>query len=161
MATDRNFTDILLDYNNKNVGNVTSVAVSGDGINPATTYYYRVRAVNTSGQSLSSNRISTDLPIWIKNALEASDYAHVKYDAEENKISFDQDVKLKDTLVLQADEATIWAVISSLPPPESLLFLLQIGRRYPSRLRIAVVEAVSLPEVPEAVQAQPEARQSV
>ncbi len=106
VATDRNFTDILLDYNNKNVGNVTSVAVSGDGINPATTYYYRVRAVNTSGQSLSSNRISTDLPIWIKNALEASDYAHVKYDAEENKISFDQDVKLKDTLVLQADEAT-------------------------------------------------------
>lgn len=106
VATDRNFTNILSDYNNKDVGNVTSVEVSGTNINANTTYYYRVRAVNNSGQSLSSNRISTDLPYWIKNALEASDYAHVKYDAEENKISFDQDVKLKDTLILQAGEAT-------------------------------------------------------
>ena len=106
VATDRNFTNILSDYNNKDVRDVTSVAVSGSSINANTTYYYRVRAVNNNGQSISSNRISTDLPDWIKNALEASDYANVEYDAEENKISFDQDVKLKDTLILQADEAT-------------------------------------------------------
>ena len=106
VATDRKFTSILSDYNNKNVGKVTRVEVSGNNINAETTYYYRVRAVNDNGQSLSSNRISTDLPIWLKNALADTDYANVEYDAERNKITFKQDVELKDTIVLPTEDAT-------------------------------------------------------
>lgn len=106
VATDRKFTSILSDYNNKNVENVTSVEVSGNDIHPDTTYYYRVRAVNENGQSLSSNRISTDLPLWLKNALADTDYANVEYDAETNKITFKQDVELKGTLVLPTEDAT-------------------------------------------------------
>ena len=106
VARDRKFTDILSDYNNKDVGNATSVVVSGNNINADKTYYYRVRAVNDKGQSLSSNRISTDLPIWLKKALADTDYGNVEYNAEENKITFKQDVQLKDTLVLPTDEAT-------------------------------------------------------
>ncbi|MDY3819649.1 MAG: Ig-like domain-containing protein, partial [Lachnospiraceae bacterium] len=106
VATDRKFTSILSDYNNKDVSNVTSVAVSGNNINAETTYYYRVRAVNENGQSLSSNRISTDLPLWLKNALADTDYANVEYDAETNKITFKQDVELQGTLVLPTEDAT-------------------------------------------------------
>lgn len=107
VATDRKFTHILADYNNKEVGNVTSFKVSGTGISPDTTYYYRVRAVNSSGQSLSSNRISTDLPIWLKSALAEKDYDKVTYDAETNKVTFNEDVILNNTIVLPAEDATV------------------------------------------------------
>ena len=46
-------------YNNKNVGNTTSTAVSVPNIGNQT-YYYRVRAVSSSGQSLSSNVITVN-----------------------------------------------------------------------------------------------------
>ena len=61
VATDENFTNIIDGYNNKNVGTDTSINVSvpNDGNRH---YYYRVRAVNDSGQSLSSNVISLDVP---------------------------------------------------------------------------------------------------
>lgn len=106
VATDRKFTSILNDYNNKDVGNVNSFKVE-NSIDANTTYYYRVRAVNSNGQSLSSNRISTDLPIWLKNALESSDYANVTYDAETNTVTFGGDVTLKGTITLPTDDTTV------------------------------------------------------
>ena len=107
VATDRKFINILTGYNNKKVGNVTSFKVSGTDISPDVTYYYRVRAVNSSGQSLSSNRISTDLPIWLKSALAEKDYDKVTYDAETNKVTFNEDVILNNTIVLPAEDATV------------------------------------------------------
>lgn len=107
VATDRKFTNILSDYNNKGVGNITSVKVEGSNIYPNTTYYYRVRAVNSSGQSLSSNRIATDLPIWLKNALDSRDYANVTYDVENNTVTFGKDVTLNDTITLPTDDTTV------------------------------------------------------
>ena len=65
VATDENFTNIVSDYNNKNVGNTTSASVSVPSIGNQK-YYYRVRAVNSSGQSLSSNVISFDVPAALK-----------------------------------------------------------------------------------------------
>lgn len=107
VATDRKFTNILNDYNNKYVENVTSVKVVGSDILPNTTYYYRVRAVNNSGQSLSSNRISTDLPIWLKNALEDTDLNKVTYNAETNTVTFGSNVALKDTIMQPTDDTTV------------------------------------------------------
>lgn len=107
VATDRKFTNILSDYNNKVVEDVTSVKVEGSNIDPNTTYYYRVRAVNSSGQSLSSNRISTDLPNWLKAALNSSDYDKVTYNAETNTVTFGKDVTLKDTITLPTDDTTV------------------------------------------------------
>ncbi|MGN0341710.1 MAG: Ig-like domain-containing protein [Roseburia sp.] len=107
VATDRKFTQILSDYNNLNVENVQKYTVSGTGINADTVYYYRVRAVNDKGQSLSSNRVSTDVPIWIKNALKDEDQDKVEYDAETNKVTFKEDVTLKDTIVLPESDKTV------------------------------------------------------
>lgn len=42
-------------YNNRNVGNVTSFVVNG--LNPNTTYHYRVRAENSAATSVNSNVI--------------------------------------------------------------------------------------------------------
>jgi hypothetical protein len=68
------FASFVTGYNNLNVGNVASYTVSGLYSN--TTYYYRVRAVNSIGTSASSNRITTatavalaptitlDNPVW-------------------------------------------------------------------------------------------------
>lgn len=105
VATDRKFTK-LTSYNNKAVGNVTSCPVSLD-VSPDVTYYYRVRAVNDKGQSLSSNRISADLPSWLKNALDSGDYTNVTYDAETNTVTFKRDVPLKDTITLPTDDTTV------------------------------------------------------
>ncbi len=56
VATDNAFTNFVSGYNNKNVGNVTSDNVTG--LTASTTYYYRVRAYNSSDQSSNSNSIS-------------------------------------------------------------------------------------------------------
>jgi parallel beta-helix repeat protein len=50
------FSSYIIGYQNLNVGNVISKNVSG--LNPYTTYYYRVRAYNTSGIGDTSNIIN-------------------------------------------------------------------------------------------------------
>ena len=56
VSTDIGFTSFATGYNNKDVSNVTSVAVTGLSAN--TPYWYRVRAYNTSGTSDNSNTIN-------------------------------------------------------------------------------------------------------
>ena len=65
VATDEGFSNIVSSYNNQNVGNVTSANVTVPNIGNQT-YYYRVRAVNANGQSLSSNVITVSVPASLK-----------------------------------------------------------------------------------------------
>jgi titin len=61
VAGDAGFTGIITGYDDKNVLNVTNYTVSG--LTAGTTYYYRVRAYNGTGASVSSNPISlTTIP---------------------------------------------------------------------------------------------------
>src|SRR5207249_1978837 len=57
VATDIDFTSFVAGYNDLNVGNVTSEAVTG--LTPGETYYYPVRDVDVGGTSGDSNTIST------------------------------------------------------------------------------------------------------
>jgi len=56
VATDSGFNNFVSGYNNRNVGNVTTYSVTG--LSASTTYYYRVRAYDSSNQSSNSNTIS-------------------------------------------------------------------------------------------------------
>ena len=56
VATDNLFTNFVTLNNNKNVGNVYSISVSG--LSSGTTYRYRVRAANSCNTSVNSNTIS-------------------------------------------------------------------------------------------------------
>ena len=63
VATDSSFANMLSGYSNKDVGNVTEYKV--EGLTEGTTYYYRVRSANNSGQSLSST-VRTAVPRFKK-----------------------------------------------------------------------------------------------
>ena len=61
VSTDNSFTVFLSGFNNKDVGNVTSINVPG--LNANTNYYYRIRAYNLCGTSINSGTIiATTLP---------------------------------------------------------------------------------------------------
>lgn len=57
VATNSGFTSFLSGYNNQNVGNLTSVALSN--LDACTDYYYRVRAVAACGTSVNSNTVNS------------------------------------------------------------------------------------------------------
>ncbi len=62
VATDSGFTNFVTNYFNKDVGSITSAAVTG--LSGNTTYYYRVRAYNADGTSVNSNTSSVlTLPV--------------------------------------------------------------------------------------------------
>jgi uncharacterized protein (TIGR02145 family) len=56
VATDAGFTTFVPGYNNQNVGNVTTINVTG--LTCVTTYYYRIRAYNACGTSANSTAIT-------------------------------------------------------------------------------------------------------
>jgi phosphodiesterase/alkaline phosphatase D-like protein len=56
VASDLAFTTFVSGFNNLSVGNVLTYTVTG--LTPTTTYYYRVRASNSSGTSGNSNTIT-------------------------------------------------------------------------------------------------------
>lgn len=76
IATDTGFNNFLDGFNNKDVGNVTSVNVSN--INSNENYYYRVRALNAAGISSNSNVISVntlaEVPVLSKLETGALNY---------------------------------------------------------------------------------------
>ena len=107
VATDRNFTNILTSYNNTNVGNVTSYKISS-GISADKTYYYRVRAINDKGQSLSSNRIATGLPEWARSAGITEEEA--EYNPETGALIVNKSVNLTGPINIPSGESTIISI---------------------------------------------------
>lgn len=73
VSTNTAFANYLPGYQNLDVGNTTNRLVSG--LNPVTTYFYRVRAYNSDGTSANSVAINvtTDLPPPVLGALRAGD----------------------------------------------------------------------------------------
>lgn len=107
IATDPNFTNILKDYNNKEVGNVTSYNVKSTAnsvLDPDAVYYYRVRAKNDQGQSISSNRVATALPEWLGAAMDPADHSKVTFDLDTNTAIFDESVSLVDSIKVPSGE---------------------------------------------------------
>lgn len=56
LSTDPLFGSFVTGYQNRSVGNVTTLAIAG--LDPGVDYYYRVRAVNACGTSGNSNTIT-------------------------------------------------------------------------------------------------------
>lgn len=102
VSEDKNFTSFVGNYNNYNVGGGTSAVVTG--LDKNKTYYYRVRARNSNGQSLSSNRIATGVPKWASDAGITDEEA--TYDVESNTLTINRDVSLTNTITVPSGETT-------------------------------------------------------
>lgn len=79
VATDAGFTSFVSGFNDLNVGNVTTASVTG--LTAATTYYYRVRAVDASGTSASSNTITQDTLAAAPTATASTSVTDVTFSA--------------------------------------------------------------------------------
>ncbi|MCB0736112.1 MAG: T9SS type A sorting domain-containing protein [Bacteroidetes bacterium] len=62
VATDANFENLVGDYVNKDIGNVTSLVIN----TTEPTVYYRVRTYNAQGQSANSNTIVVDVAMGVQ-----------------------------------------------------------------------------------------------
>nr|WP_288833324.1 T9SS sorting signal type C domain-containing protein [uncultured Flavobacterium sp.] len=70
VATDASFASIVPAYNNLNVGNVTNYGITG--LNPVTTYYYRVRALGCSTSASSATMSISTLAVAIPSTASPS-----------------------------------------------------------------------------------------
>lgn len=82
VSTANDFSSFVSGYNDLNVGNVTTAAVTG--LTGGTTYYFRVRAVNASGTGANSNTITTLTVPAAPVATAASTIATTSFDANWN-----------------------------------------------------------------------------
>ncbi|MES2141166.1 MAG: fibronectin type III domain-containing protein [Bacteroidota bacterium] len=86
VATDAGFTALLPGYSSLNVGNNTTINVTGLVAN--TTYYYRVRALNGCSTSLNSSTISVSTTAPISpTALAASNFTCTSLNANWGAVS--------------------------------------------------------------------------
>ncbi len=75
VSTSPTFSTLLSNYNNRNVGNVLSLQITG--LVASQTYYYRIRAVNAAGVSASSNTINVPFPECPPGDFEVTTQAQV------------------------------------------------------------------------------------
>ncbi len=85
VATDIAFTSLVSGYDNLGVPVITSNIISG--LNSGTNYYYRIRAVNSSGTSGNSNIIATLTMPASPNALGATNITQTSFTANWNLCS--------------------------------------------------------------------------
>ena len=97
VSTNSGFTTFVSGYNNLDVGNGLSYVLTG--LNPGTTYYYRVRANNSCGTSPSSSSMSfatSPIPITAPVVTNADniqcDYAMLNWNQAPNATGFYLDI---------------------------------------------------------------------
>ena len=85
VSTTSDFSSLLTDYNNKDLGNVTSFNVSS--LNANTQYYYRVRASNSTTTTSSSNTISVITLLTSPIAIPATNISTTGFTAKWNRLT--------------------------------------------------------------------------
>ncbi|PKL84412.1 MAG: hypothetical protein CVV24_00305 [Ignavibacteriae bacterium HGW-Ignavibacteriae-3] len=98
VSVSSDFSSLLTNYNNLDLGNVTSVSISS--LIPGGIYYYRVRAANNNVTSTSSNSISVNLLMAPPIALPAANITTTgftaKWNSSANAVSYKIDVSTKN-----------------------------------------------------------------
>ncbi len=82
VSTTSGFSTFVTGYNMKEVGNVTGFDVTG--LDPNTTYYYRVRASNNTGTSANSNTITVTTLLAAPVAVDATNITTTGFTANWN-----------------------------------------------------------------------------
>lgn len=104
VAVDENFTSILPDYTNLNVGNVMLKNITG--LLPGKTYHCRLRSVNAAGVSANSEVVSQltlpSMPLWKDNFISQPTKITVEWNAVESATTYELEVStssLFETLI--------------------------------------------------------------
>lgn len=97
VSTNSGFSTFVSGYNNLDVGNVTNYSLTG--LNPGTTYYYRVRAYSNCGTSASSstmNYATTAIPTTAPTVSAATnigcDFATLNWNSVANATAYYLDI---------------------------------------------------------------------
>jgi phosphodiesterase/alkaline phosphatase D-like protein len=99
VATAEDFSAFVEGYNNKEVGNVTTLNVTS--LNAGTKYYYRVRGSSANGASVNSNVITVEtsgvaLPVALNPTNITADGFTANWSFPETPISFFLDISTKE-----------------------------------------------------------------
>jgi hypothetical protein len=79
VATDSGFAALVQGYDNKDIGNTTTSLVTG--LLSGTTYFYRVRAYNSTSQSTSSNTMPVQVGLLAPQVTSATNATTTSFDA--------------------------------------------------------------------------------
>ncbi|KAF0152441.1 MAG: extracellular ribonuclease [Ignavibacteria bacterium] len=108
LSTQNDFASFVTNYENKDVANVTSFVVSSLAAN--TQYYYRVRAYNSGGTSVSSNVINVTTSTYATQTLAAGDIAIIGIHTDDpDQFSFVPFVDLQAGTVIRFTDSGVKA----------------------------------------------------
>lgn len=85
LSTASDFSSFIDGYNNKSVGNVTSLDIAS--LNPDTKYYYRIRSTDGTTTSANSNVIDVTTIVTAPTAKDASGVTSVSFNANWDAVS--------------------------------------------------------------------------
>ena len=125
LSTDPNFASFVSNFNNKDVGNVTTYTVTG--LAPNTQYYFRVRAYGPNGSSGNSNSGGAATLLNVAAILINIEPAPLQYTTMQTSLQVSNTIEVRDNIHATLASATVSVASNYNSTQDVLVFTDQNG----------------------------------